>query len=215
MRASILLLISLPLGAQENYFAGFAAGVTTLSADGRPAIDASAAAAALYKPENGLTARLLLGRHINNFLSIEGNYTWNRNALALFALRTAPESAYEQARGSAQHAAGADLTAYFRNRESRLRPYLSVGTGWIRFTSKLEETRVQRGSLSPPPASFATDKPFLRVAVGIDARMGRGWALRYSFAESIQRNPIGPLLTPPGERNLASFQNLFGFIREF
>ena len=215
MRASILFLICLALDAQENYFAGFASGVTTLSADGRPSIDAAGASAALYKPENGLTARVLFGRRLGGFLSIEGNYTWNRNALALSALRTVPESAYEQARSSGQHAAGADLLAYFRNHESRLRPYLSVGTGWVRFTSKLEATPVQRGSLPPPPVSFSTNHPFLRVAVGIDVRIGRGWAVRYGFAESIQRNPVSPRLTPPGGRNLASFQNLLGFIRRF
>ena len=30
-----------------------------------------------------------------------------------------------------------------------------------------------------------------------------------------QRHPISARLTPPAERNLANFQNMFGFVRRF
>jgi hypothetical protein len=40
-------------------------------------------------------------------------------------------------------------------------------------------------------------------------------ALRRKHNESISGNPISAGLTPPGERNLANFQNLFGFVRRF
>jgi hypothetical protein len=55
----------------------------------------------------------------------------------------------------------------------------------------------------------------LRVAVGMDLAMGTAWSFRYSFSETISGNPISARLTPPGERNLANFQNLFGIIRQF
>ena len=45
--------------------------------------------------------------------------------------------------------------------------------------------------------------------------MGDQWSFRYSFSETITGNPISARLTPPGERNLANFQNLFGFVRRF
>jgi hypothetical protein len=38
---------------------------------------------------------------------------------------------------------------------------------------------------------------------------------RYSFSETISGNPISPSLTPPGERPLMNFQNLFGFVARF
>jgi hypothetical protein len=55
----------------------------------------------------------------------------------------------------------------------------------------------------------------LRVAVGIDLALGDRWSVRYSFSETISGNPISARLTPPGERNLANFQNLFGVVRRF
>jgi hypothetical protein len=37
--------------------------------------------------------------------------------------------------------------------------------------------------------------------------------VRYSFSESVSGNPISAQLSPPGQRNLANFQNLFGVVR--
>ena len=53
------------------------------------------------------------------------------------------------------------------------------------------------------------------MAVGIDVAVGRGWSARYSFSEGISGNPIGVQLSPPGQRGLANFQNLFGVVRAF
>ena len=38
---------------------------------------------------------------------------------------------------------------------------------------------------------------------------------RYSFSETISANPISPSLTPPAQRGLANFQNLFGLVYRF
>jgi hypothetical protein len=51
--------------------------------------------------------------------------------------------------------------------------------------------------------------------VGIDIRLWRRVDFRYSFSETIGGNPIGPSLTPPGQRGLMNFQNLFGLIGRF
>jgi hypothetical protein len=40
-------------------------------------------------------------------------------------------------------------------------------------------------------------------------------SFRYSFSETIGGNPISPRLSPPGERNLANFENLFGVVARF
>ena len=49
--------------------------------------------------------------------------------------------------------------------------------------------------------------------MGLDLTLGRGWRVRYSFSESVSGNPISRQLSPPGQRNLANFQNLFGVVR--
>lgn len=45
----------------------------------------------------------------------------------------------------------------------------------------------------------------MRVAVGIDLGSEAGWRFRYSFSETISRNPISVRLSPPAQRNLANF----------
>ena len=65
----------------------------------------------------------------------------------------------------------------------------------------------------PPPETVRATRATLRVAVGLDLRLGRGWSVRYSFSESLSGNPIAAQLSPPGQRNLANFQNLFGVVR--
>ena len=190
--------------------------MTTLSADGQTAITASGSSVSLYKPENGITGRIYYGRHLSDYFSLQGNYTLSRNALTLTSLATGGlESVYEQMRGSSQQMFGAEAMGYFRPRTSALRPYLSFGGGLAHFSSKAERVTVQRGTIALPPATFNTTKPFVRVDVGIDMRITRGWKFRYSFGETITRNPISVQLVPQGKRNLATFQNLFGFVKEF
>jgi hypothetical protein len=41
------------------------------------------------------------------------------------------------------------------------------------------------------------------------------WAFRYTFSETIRGNPVSARLSPPGQRNLATFQNLFGIVKTF
>jgi hypothetical protein len=62
---------------------------------------------------------------------------------------------------------------------------------------------------------FVSTNPALRVAVGIDVDLGGDWRFRYSFSETISRNPVSAQLSPPAERGLANFQNLFGAIKSF
>ena len=54
-----------------------------------------------------------------------------------------------------------------------------------------------------------------RSHVGIDFKLSRNVSFRYSFSETISRNPISPSLTPPGRRRLMNFDNLFGFVARF
>ena len=96
-----------------------------------------------------------------------------------------------------------------------MRPYLSVGLGVVRLHTNEAGPSVARGAAGPPTNTLAATRPLLRVAVGMDVALRMGWSARYSFSESLSGNPISAQLSPPGQRNLANFQNLFGLVRTF
>lgn len=212
-----LLCFAIQLKAQRAPFAGGLAGISTLSADGRSLTAGNSSAVSLYKPENGAALNFFAGVHLTDFLSLQGNYVWNRNQLTLSSARISPaeEFFYEQSRSSNQHGFIGDLLLYFRGRSSWARPYLSVGSGLVRLSSKEKSILAVSGMPPLPPTEFTVSAPALRVAVGIDFAFHANWAFRYSFSETIRSNPISEQLAPPGQRNLANFQNLFGFVRRF
>lgn len=212
-----IALISVPASAQDapRIFAGAVFGVSALSADARSVTTASDAAVSLYDPKNGPALNLFAGIHIAEYFSIQGNWMWNRNDLTLIASNTAPVGGgfYEQQRHSDQHAFVIDGLVYFRRLDSRIRPYLGTGLSVLRFSSE-ESARAAHG-LTPPSDRIASTHVGLRSHVGIDLRLSRHLSFRYSFSETISGNPIGPALTPPGERGLMNFQNLFGLVSRF
>lgn len=205
------------LAQDENrLYAGVLVGVSTLSADARASTQPSRAEVSLYKPENGPALNLFVGVHLGRYFTVQSNYVWNRNDLALFSSVTSMEGGrfYEQQRTSTQHAVIGDALLYFRALGSGVRPYLSTGAGLVRFSSESTGNGVA-GGLPSPDREIASTRVALRVAVGIDLAMGDRWSVRYSFSETISGNPISARLTPPGERNLANFQNLFGIVGRF
>jgi hypothetical protein len=206
--ALAVLSIVLPGYGESRYFVSVLGGVSTLSADAATQLGGSNAAA-LYAPENGGALNAAAGISLNDWLSAQVSYIWNRNGLTLTQLSDG--AFFEQQRRSRQDAGVADLLLYFRNRASWVRPYLSAGVGFVRFADALGSVR---GQLAPPHA-ISEVRPLLRVAVGIDLMHASGWGFRYSFSEAISGNPYSAILTPRGPRNLANFQNLFGFIRYF
>ena len=201
---------------EGRVYAGALVGVSTLSADARATTQPSRAEVSLYKPENGPALNLFVGVHLGRYVTVQSNYVWNRNDLALFSSVTSMEGGrfYKQPRTSTQHAVIGDALLYFRALESGIRPYLSTGAGLVRVKSESTGNRVA-GALPPPDGEIASTRVALRVAVGIDLSMGDRWSVRYSFSETISGNPISARLTPPGERNLANFQNLVGVVRRF
>ena len=213
----IVLCCPSALCAQGIGFAGGVIGVSTLSADGHSVVTVPSAAVSVYKPENGVALNLFGGVAVADYLSLQGNYVWNRNRIALTSTLTSDDQQafYEQARDSVQHAMIGDVLVYFRKRGDPVRPYLSAGFGFVHFESTAGELLVNRNALTVPPPEFTSINPALRVTVGIDLLVGSGWSLRYSFSETLTRNPISAQLSPPGQRNLANFQNLFGFVRHF
>lgn len=215
-----LLLLCWPArfaSAQDNarVYAGAMFGVSTLSADGRSETSGQTAALSQYKPENGPALNVFGGIHAWEYVSIQANWMWNRNDLTLVSALVAPDGGgyYEQRRSSRQHAAVLDGLLYFRRRDSRVRPYLGTGLSFVHFSSDAVSA-VEHG-MAAPAAVISTRRVALRSHVGIDIRLSRYAAFRYSFSETIGTNPISPSLTPPATRRLANFQNLFGLVGRF
>lgn len=215
----LLLICASPTDtqAQGSYFAGVIGGISTLSADAQSSITPASTAISLYRPFNGPALNVFGGIHLSDVFALQGNYIFNANDLTLVATRTSAgsEDSFEQRRDSRQHAFIADVLLYFRNRGSWARPYLSSGVGAVRFGSTARNVVSTRGSPNLPAEEFTSTAPALRVAVGIDLALRYGWAFRYSFSETIRPNPVSDRLIPMGERNLANFQNLFGFVKTF
>ena len=210
---------TLPIArAQPANFAGVMGGISALKADAITVPASGVLDASAYKPENGPAVRVFAGRHFSDYFAAEVHYGWMRNDLTLSSIRPSagPEVFYEQDRNGAQHTVMAEMLLYFRRRDRAIRPYLSAGGGPVFFRSGSDTIRETRGMPELAPGDINSTKAALRVAVGIDIVVGRGWALRYSFSETILNgNPISERLTPAAKRDLANFENLVGFVKTF
>jgi hypothetical protein len=202
---------------QQQLYVGALGGLATLSGDGRAVVSASSAATSLLDPKNGGAASIFFGSHLLNYVSVQGNYIWNRNDVTLVSALSSPAGAsfYRQPELSTQNAFFGDLLVYFRKRGSRIRPYLSEGGGLVHVNNRFTATALASGSVPLPPARSASTVAASRTSVGLDARLSRGWYFRYTFGETISHNPISSQLSPPGQRLLKNFQNLFGIYRTF
>jgi hypothetical protein len=213
-----VVLSSVPAAAQDDarIFAGALFGVSALSADARAVTTGTTADVSLYEPQNGPALNVFGGVHIAPYFSLQANWMWNRNDLTLVSSSTAPQTSafYEQLRGSHQHAVVFDALIYFRRLDSAIRPYLGTGLSVLHFSSDEIAVSAAQG-LAPPAGTIASTRIGLRSHVGIDFRLSRLLAFRYSFSETLSGNPISPSLTPPGQRGLMNFQNLFGLVSRF
>ena len=204
--------------AQTRFYGGVLTGVATLSGDARSLLQPPASSASsLYDPRNGVAFSAVFGRDISEYFSLQADYVWNRNRLTLSSNSTANGTltAYQELRRSSQKSALVDALLYFRTRESRFRPYLSVGTGWVNFSSAQEQITQSLGTPALPPRTFRSNLIALHVPVGIDVGLGKGWKFRYTFSETLTGNPISERLSPPGRHHLMNFESLFGIVRQF
>jgi hypothetical protein len=214
----VLILISVRASAQDEprIFAGALYGVSALSADASAVTTGNSAAVSLYDPTNGPAVNLFAGIHVAQYFSVQANWMWNLNDLTLVSSLSTPNfrAFYDQRRDSAQHAVVLDGLVYFRRLDSAIRPYLGTGLSVLRFSSEEMVVHTAQG-LTPPAGTIASTRIGLRSHVGIDFRLSRRIAFRYSFSETISGNPIGPSLMPPGRWALMNFQNLFGLVGRF
>jgi outer membrane protein W len=214
----LVWLTCAPAVAQEQsrLVAGALAGVSALSADARSVTSGPDAAVSLYDPGLGPAVNVFGGIHVAPYFSLQANWMWNRNDITLVSSFTTPQGGghYQQVRHSDQHAFVLDGLIYFRGLTSAVRPYLGTGLAVVHFSGNDIVSSAAHG-LEPPSGDIESTHIGLRSHVGIDFRLSRTVSFRYSFSETISGNPVGPSLTPPGQRGLMNFQNLFGFVARF
>ncbi|MGC2245562.1 MAG: outer membrane beta-barrel protein [Terriglobales bacterium] len=211
---AFLSCCAMPVHAQ--FYVGALGGISTLSGDARSVFSGSSIAFSSYDPKNGGTVELLAGRHFSDYFTLQANYVWNSNPLTLSAETVNGTSdGYEETRSSSQQSLIGNVLVYFRKRNSRLRPYLSVGTGLVHLSSSQESIEQLNGNPALPQEHFSANMIALQVPVGMDVNLGKGWAFRYTFSETLSKNPISDQLSPQGQHSLKNFQNLFGFIKQF
>jgi outer membrane protein W len=215
--ALVTMLTSSTVAAQDaprRLFAGALFGVSALSGDARTVTSGADAAVSLYDPGNGPAVNAFAGFHAAHYFSVQINWMCNRNDLTLFSSTTSPAGFSEQQRASHQHAVVFDALVYFRRLDSVIRPYLGTGLSVLQFSSDEAQISMEQGPPLPAGDIDAT-RLGLRSHVGIDVAVSRRFVIRYSFSETISGNPISESLSPPGQRGLMNFQNLFGIVSRF
>jgi Outer membrane protein beta-barrel domain len=203
--------------ARAQLYAGVLGGVASISGDARSMLSSGSSAFSSYDPKNGGAIEVLAGKHLSNYFTVQANYIWNANNMTVSGgtFIGGTQQAYQEYRSSYQLSVLGNVLVYFRNRDSRLRPYLSVGTGLLHFSSTQQRVDQALGGPVLPPHNFDSKMIALNVPVGIDVALGRGWALRYTFSENISGNPIDDHLSPSGQHSFKTFLNLFGFSKRF
>ena len=153
-------------------------------------VASTSVATSSYDPDTGGAASLFGGIHLFNYVSVQGNYIWNRNDVTLVSSLSDPTflSFYQVPVSNTQNAFVGDVLVYFRERGSRIRPYLSQGGGLVHISTRPNGNTLSRGNLSVPGIS-ASISVMSRTAVGIDVRLRPTWFFRYTFGGEYQPQP--------------------------
>src|SRR5262249_16251791 len=154
-------------------YAGILGGVSSLSGDARSIVSSGSVAFSSYDPNNGGDFGVLFGKHLSDYFSAQASYIWNENALSLSSgiSVNGTSEGYQETRTSSQQTLIGNVLVYFRARNSRLRPYLSVGTGFMHFTSTEQRVQQVLGMPTLPPRQFSSNHVVLNVPVGMDLNL--------------------------------------------
>jgi len=115
-------------GAPKNFVAGMC-GLAILSGDAQAKFS-QGAVASLYAPKDGLAVNIAAGRYLNNFVSAQANYIFNRTDVTLSGV--GGNAFYSAFKSRRQHQFVFDGMLHVRPLSSRIRPYLSAGFAMVR-----------------------------------------------------------------------------------
>jgi hypothetical protein len=191
-------------------------GIATLSGDGSATVTSSSALTSLFDPKNGAAGEAFAGIQLFKYVSFEGDYAWNRNNVVLVSSGApAGPDFFREPESITQNAFLGSVLVYFRKQQSRVRPYLSEGTGVVLIHTRLSGNAIVSGNPVLPPATSDHISIALRTLVGIDVRLRGRWCFRYTFGETITRNTLGDQVVPAQHRIPKNFQNLVGVYFQF
>ena len=211
--ALFFLVTFAPQGrAQTAPYVGAMGGIAVLSADAGSRTTSEGLSLSSYAPANGGALDLFAGVDTQKYVTLQLDYIWNGNDLRLNSASSNSATFYEEDRKSTQQTVMFNAMIYFRRTGSRIRPYLGTGFGVVDLSSRTDKLVVIGGAPTLPPPEFSSNSPAFRAHVGIDLRLTHRLDFRYSFSDTIDSNEISKQLSPPGQRGLENFQNLFGFV---
>lgn len=198
-------------------YVGAMGGIATLSGDGSAVIKSSSAATSLLDPSDGPAGEIFAGIHLFQYVSFQADYVWNRNNVVLVSTSGTPGmlSFLRQPAVITQDAFLGSVLVYFRQRASRIRPYLSEGVGVVLIHSRSSGGAIVEGSPVRPPDTSNHASVALRTSVGIDIQLPGPWHVRYSFGQTINRNTLGRQVSPALHRVPENFQSLLGVYLQF
>src|SRR5215469_8812514 len=217
LRIALVFVVASCASAWAQIYVGALGGVASISGDARSTLSSVSSAFSSYNPKNGGALELLAGKHLSDYFTVQANYIWNANDMTVAGGTSTggTQQGYQEVRSSSQQSVLGNVLVYFRNRDRRLRPYLSVGTGLVHFSSTQQHVDLSVGEPLLPPRSFSSNMIALNVPVRIDIAVCHGYALRYTFSETITSKPIVNDLSPSSQHAFKNYLNLFGFIRSF
>jgi outer membrane protein W len=212
-KCALLLVLASPLLASDvAVFAGGMGVINVISADATSATISQGIEASQYKPKAGPGLQLFAGAHFNNWISAQATWVWREADFSVTGTSSAPGQFFTEKRSSSQNGVVIDGLLYFRSITSRIRPYLGVGFGLVRFESKRLSIVQQGPAAVLPSTKFSSIRPVLDVPVGMDVFLTKHICFRYSFSETRRHNDIDDQLRPRGSGALLDFQNMFGIV---
>ena len=78
-----ILTVCCTTPVQAQLYAGVLGGVSSISGDAQSTINPGSTAFSSYDPNNGGAAEVLVGKHLSDYFTVQGNYIWNANELAV------------------------------------------------------------------------------------------------------------------------------------
>lgn len=210
---SLVAGVTRPAAAAElQLYVGGVGEITALTGAASSAPSDGGLSVAQYSPRNGPGVQLFAGLHLNNWISVQGNYFWRTNKVGVSSTSSTPGMYFSEMRDSSQIGGIIDALVYFRPLSSRIRPFLGVGAGILRLSSPRSNIDLLGSEATLPAAEFSSVRPVLDVPVGADLYLTRRLAFRYSFSEMRRSNDFAQQLVPRGSSALLDFQNMFGFV---
>ena len=114
--AFVFVFVGLSL-AEVVPYTGVMGGIATLSADAGSGRVGQGLNLSSYAPANGGALDVFVGSHLYNYVSVQGDFIWNKNGLRLNSSSSGTGSFYEQDRGSTQRAAIFSFSHLFSSTE--------------------------------------------------------------------------------------------------